>query len=328
MCFYAILNHIIGEKIKMNIFVTGATGFIGRYLVKELLDHKYNVTILSRKKSKTIPNTTQIIGDITQPETFSKHLSEIDAVFHNAAYAMDHGKKKDFFNINVQGTKNVADACIQNNIPHLIYTSSAGVYGYPKQGTIITEDTEKKPLNLYQKTKWLGEVALQEYTTLKVSAIRPPLVFGPEAPAIKIAFEKLKKHKFPYIGSGEQLLPIAHPIDVVRCMRAIFEKDTKGDVFNVVSFQVSIKDFMETLAKKTGVTPPQKHVPFFLAYTAATFSELFSKDPDLTRFRVKSLGCTRIISAEKAKRSLGFTPNFDFEQTVEDIVQWYHQDFS
>jgi 2-alkyl-3-oxoalkanoate reductase len=312
----------------MNIFVTGATGFIGRYLVQELLDHNYEVTILSRKKSKTIPNTTQIIGDITQPETFSKHFSEIDAVFHNAAFAMDHGKKKDFFNINVQGTRNVAQACIQNNVSHLIYTSSAGVYGYPKQGTVITEDTVKKPLNLYQKTKWLGEVALKEYDSLKISAIRPPLVFGPEAPAIQIAFDKLKKHKFPYIGSGEQLLPIVHPVDVVRCMRAILEKDTKGDVFNVLSFQVSIKEFMETIAKKTGISPPQKHVPFFLAYTAATFSELFSKDPDLTRFRVKSLGCTRIISAEKAKRVLGFTPMFDFEHTATDIAQWYHQKFS
>lgn len=310
----------------MKVFITGATGFIGGYLVQELLSHNYEIKILSRSKSKTIPQTEQIIGDITRPETFVDELSDVDAVFHNAAYAMDHGKKQDFYNINVQGTKNVADACVKNDISHLIYTSSAGVYGYPKQGTIITENTEKKPLNLYQKTKWLGEVALKEYDSLKVSAIRPPLVFGPGSPALKIAFEKLKQGKFPYIGSGKQRLPIAHPKDVASCMRTILEKDEMGEVFNVLSFQVSITDFIETITKKTNLSTPKKHVPFFLAYTAAMFSEVFSKDPNLTRFRVKSLGCTRLINADKAKKQLGFEPTIDFKQTIEDIVNWYNTD--
>ena len=307
----------------MKVFITGATGFIGRYLVQELLSHNYDVTILSRSKSKSIPNTTQVIGDITQPKTFTDELKDVDAVFHNAAYAMDHGKKQDFYKINVQGTRNVAEACVSHDISHLIYTSSAGVYGYPKEGTVITEECAKKPMNLYQKTKWLGEVALREYKSLKTSAIRPPLVFGPGSPALKIAFENLKKQKFPYVGSGKQLLPITHPVDVARCMRLILEHDKKGEVFNVLSFQTSIINFMETITKKTGLTPPQKHVPFALAYTAAFFSELFSKNPALTRFRVKSLGCTRIISADKAKEKLGYKPAYDFEKTVNDIVEWY-----
>ena len=311
----------------MNIFITGATGFIGSYLVKELLDHNHQLTILIRDESKKIPGTTSVLGDITKPETYRNAFQGMDAVFHNAAYAMDHGKKHDFYHVNVQGTRNIAEACINAKVPHLIYTSSAGVYGYPKQGTIITEDTPKKPLNLYQKTKWEGEIALKDYhDSLKISAIRPPLVFGPESPALRIAFENLKKQKFPYVGSGEQLLPIAHPVDVARLMRFILEKDTIGDVFNVLSFQVSIKKFMETITTKTGLNPPQKHVPFVLAYTAAMFSEFFSKQPTLTRFRVKSLGCTRLINADKAKEKLGFTPEKDFNATVDDIVSWYNKE--
>lgn len=312
----------------MNVFITGATGFIGRYLVQELLDHNYKITILSRSKTKTIPHTEQVIGDITRPESFNETLSDIDVVFHNAALAKDYGKKQDFYKTNVQGTKNVADACVQHDISHLIYTSSAGVYGYPKQGQTITEESPKKPMNAYQKTKWLGEEVLKEYNSLKISAIRPPLVFGPGSPALQIAFEKLKKQKFPYIGSGKQVLPIVHPVDVARCMRLILEKDDQGEIYNVLSFQVSIKKFMETITQKTGLTPPKKHVPFSLAYTAALFSEVFSQNPDLTRFRVKSLGCTRIISADKAKDQLGYQPTYDFDQTVEEIVQWYNKDLN
>ena len=94
----------------MKVFITGATGFIGGYLVQELLNHDYEIKILSRNKSKIIPQTEQIIGDITRPETFVDELSDVDAVYHNAAYAMDHGKKQDFYRSNVQGTKNVAEA--------------------------------------------------------------------------------------------------------------------------------------------------------------------------------------------------------------------------
>jgi len=307
----------------MNIFITGATGFIGGYLVSELLQKNYKITFLTRDSAKTIPNTKAIIGDITKPDSFIDALQDIDVVFHNAAYAMDYGKKQDFYESNVQGTKNVADACVKHDVSHLIYTSSAGVYGYPKQGTVITEDTPKKPLNLYQKTKWLGEKALADYNSLKVSAIRPPLVFGPGSPALKIAFENLQKQKFPYIGSGEQQLPIIHPADVALCMRLILENDTQGEIFNVVGFHTTISRFIATITKQTGIQPPTKHVPYGLAYTAALFSELFSKQPTLTRFRVKSLGCTRIINADKAKRQLGFNPRYDFEKTVEDIVQWY-----
>lgn len=310
----------------MKLFITGATGFIGGFLVKELLKNDYEIKILSRDLNKSIKGTEQIIGDIRDKQSFSDQLSDVDAVFHNAAYAMDHGKKEDFYQINVQGTKNVAEACVDNGIKHLIYTSTAGIYGYPKQGTIITEDTEKHPLNLYQKTKWLGEIALNNYDELTVSAIRPPLVFGPGSPALRIAFDKLSKGKFPYIGSGDQILPIVHPVDVARCMRLILENDTEGEAFNVLGFQASIKLFLETIAEKTNIPSPQKHVPYSLAYLASMFSEFFSKDPNLTRFRVKSLGCSRLISAEKAEKIIGYKPNYDFDKTVNDIVKWYHEE--
>lgn len=312
----------------MNIFITGASGFIGRYLIKELIDQGYQITGLSREAQPSQEGIDFITGDITKPESFSSALKNMDMVFHNAAYAMDWGKKNDFYEINVKGTKNVAEACREHGIQHLIYTSSAGVYGYPKDETTITEETEKKPLNMYQKTKYDGEKVLREYNDLTVSAIRPPLVFGPGSPALKIAFSNLRKGKMIYIGDGTQQLSIAHPLDVARCMRLIAEKDTKGEVFNVVSFICQIKEFMQTIAEKTGITPPTKHVPFSLAYAVAWLTEMLKKNPTLTRFRVKSLGTTRIISADKAKRLLDYSPSYDFSSTVEEIAEWYKKDLA
>ena len=312
----------------MNVFITGASGFIGQYLTKELINNGYQITGLSRRTQPSREGVSFITGDITKPETFSFALKNIDLVFHNAAYAMDWGKKKDFYEINVKGTKNVAEACKEHGIKHLVYTSSAGVYGYPKDKKVITEETEKNPLNMYQKTKYEGEKVLREFDDLTVSAIRPPLVFGPGSPALKIAFSNLKNGKMMYIGDGTQQLSIAHPVDVARCMRLIAEKDTKGEVFNVVSFICQINDFMETIAEKTRIDPPSKHVPFSVAYTVAWLTEMVKKNPTLTRFRVKSLGTTRIISADKAKQSLGYVPKYDFSSTIHEITEWYKKDLA
>ena len=99
----------------MNVLVTGSTGFIGKHLVKELIDHKYNVCVLSRR-SITDKNINIFKGDITKKETIIDAFKGIDAVFHNAAYAMDWGDKKEIKKINIEGTRNVADVCIMKNI--------------------------------------------------------------------------------------------------------------------------------------------------------------------------------------------------------------------
>lgn len=125
----------------MKVLVTGGNGFIGSYLVKELEEHSYDVKIFCRScKGKNVIN-----GDIRNEKSILKATKGIDAVFHNAALAMDWGKKRDFYETNVKGTENVVKACIENGIERLIYTGSAGVYGFPNSMKPITEESPKKP---------------------------------------------------------------------------------------------------------------------------------------------------------------------------------------
>ena len=305
--------------------MTGASGFIGGYLIKELIDRGYSVKGMTRRKNFKIAvaGAETVTGDITRYDDVKLAMKDVDAVFHNAAYALDWGKRKDFFLVNVQGTKNVADACLKEGVKRIVYTSSAGVYGYPKGLREIDEDTPKKPLNVYQKTKLLGEEVLGGYEELHVSIVRPPMVFGPGSPALKILFSTLKKHEMVYVGSGEQRISIAHPCDVARCLRLALERDRYGDSFNVVSFICKIKDFIEEIATQIGLSPPEKHVPYSVAYLTAIFKEFLSSNPSVTRFRAKSLGTTRVISYKKASMKLGYKPLYDFNMTVKEIVEWY-----
>jgi len=309
----------------MKILVTGASGFIGSYLVKDLLNQGHTLHTFTRKKDFTIEGTETFTGDIKDINSLKPAFKDVDAVIHNAAYANDWGKKKIFFEANVNGTRNIADACIKYGVNRLLYTSTAGIYGFPNSLTPIKEEdgATPKPLNPYGASKIESEKLLQQYNDLKITIFRPPMVFGAGGKPSRILLSTIEQGKAAYIGKGEKHISIVHPADVAQCFQLALNKEIEG-VFNTVSFYCTIKEIFEASAKKLGVEPPQKHFPFFIAYLSGFFSELFAKEePSLTRFRVIKLGTSRIIDGEKAKKELGFKPQYDLEKTVNDMVSWY-----
>jgi nucleoside-diphosphate-sugar epimerase len=98
-------------------------------------------------------------------------------------------------------------------------------------------------------------------------------------------------------------------------------------VFNVVSFNCLVQDLFTSLTTSLGINPPQRHIPYSLAYTAALLSEAFAylmgREPQLTRYRVKCFGTDRQIDAHKAEEILEFSPTYDLASTVADVVSWY-----
>lgn len=307
----------------MRVLVTGASGFIGRYLVKKLAERGYEVFALARRNFK-IEFAEVIRGDITDIESLLPAVSKVDAVFHNAGYADDRGKKRDFYRVNVNGTKNVAEACRMKGVQRIVYTSSAGVYGFPNKKEPLTEESPKKPMNAYHKSKLEGENVLKKYTEMKISVIRPPLVLGAGARAGETILKRIENGKIAYIGNGENFISIAHPIDASSCMIKALEKDEEGDVFNAVSFHCRIRELIEEITREMNIELKEKHIPYSIAYLISIFSEKFSKNEfSLTRYRVKSFGRNRIISFEKAKKKLGYTPEYDLKKTVKEMVEWY-----
>ena len=308
----------------MKVLITGASGYIGRYLVDELIEHGHEVKTLTRQSSLKIKDVEIVCGDILKPESFLFALDGVDDVFHNAAYVVDWGKKDEIYRTNVEGTRNIAEARKKKGVDKIIYTSSAGVYGFPNIDDEITEESPKNPLNMYQKSKLDGEDVLKKYEDMNISVIRPPLALGGTGMAGKIILEKIEQGKMTYVGSGDQSISLVHPNDVVQCLRLALENDGKHDTFNVVSFICTIKELFDEIANQLGVDPPKKRLSYIIAYCAAFFAELFAtKEPSLTRFRVKSLGTTRKISCERTKKEIWYEPKYDLQSTVKDMVSWY-----
>lgn len=308
----------------MKALITGATGFIGRYLLEDLIKNNYELRVLTRQTSYKYKNIDTFKGDITKKDTIVDAFQGIDIVFHNAAYAMDWGNKYEIYNANVQGTRNVADICKKKKIQRLIFTSSAGVYGFPNSKLEIDENFIKKPFNYYHKSKLESEYVLQKYTDLKVSIIRPCLVLGAGSNAVKILLRRIEQNKMRYIGTGDSYISLVHPYDVVQCLRLAAEKDKENNVFNSVSFTCTVKELINEITNLMEIEVLNKNIPFFIAYLNAFFNEVFIKNnPAMTRYRVKLFGTNRIISNKKAIQKLGFKPKYNLYDLVYDMVSWY-----
>jgi len=159
----------------MKVLVTGGAGFIGKYLVEDLIEKNNLVTIFddfSNSSKKSISylvsmGTKVIEGDITNPSEIFNAVKDQDIVIHLAAKISVKESIKnpsETFHVNVDGTKNVLTACFKNNIKNLIVASSASVYGESQSSEIkLSEDTEKKPVSPYGESKMKMEQEIKKF---------------------------------------------------------------------------------------------------------------------------------------------------------------------
>ncbi len=323
----------------MQALVTGGTGFIGSHLTDELIEQGYKVRVMRRTTSTTKAligkKASFALGDLTDPESLVRACEHVDVVFHVAALPRDWGPKKTFFDINVDGTKNLLDACVKNKVPRFVFMSSAAVYGFPKTTMPITEEYQKKPTAKYGESKLIAEQMVWAYAKkydMAVSAIRSPLVVGPRDSLITpFLVQALKQGRLFYIGNGQQQISISDGRDVASCLRLSSETDNAaGQVYNVKSFDSTPKQLIETLAEKIHVPAPKTHRSYLQAYLVASLIEVVwvlrrKQNPPFTRHKVKVLGHARRLDITKAERELHYKPRYTLTSTIDDLVGWYQQ---
>ena len=335
-----------------NIFVTGATGFIGSHLVKRLLKEGYQVTVLLRKHSSTqyIPTNKvkTVFGDIRDYQSLQQGMEGSQVVFHNAALARDWGRKKDFHDINVKGTRNVLKAAKANNIKFIILTSTTGVLGEENCREAKSENFPYKPklsyflsnifesdMNHYRYTKMLAERGAIDFcrkNNISLTIVRPTWVYGPR-----------EFHAGPYyfcqaISRGTRFFPgcrtnkfhVIYASDLVKAMILILKKHLKGiQVFNIGGNNVSTMDefwglFCKYLNKKKPV-----YLPKWLVYPIGFFMEIWykflkiEKPPLLTRARVGMCYYSNVYDISKAKKVLNYEAKTPLTRGIRTTVRWW-----
>lgn len=291
----------------MNVLVTGATGFIGRHLVKRLFElESYNIFCLVRNpaKAKALePYGVKLIyADIADKSSLDKVLNyKIDVVFHCAAY-VDNKPLDLLQKTNVEGTENICRLSLKLGAERLVYLSSVAVICGNSQ-EVLTEGLPYKATNSYGESKIEAEKRVLEYRQrgLRVVIIRPPMVYGEDEPhALKLLLGLLRLRIFPLIGKAQNKLHLVYVENVVEAIIYSLGKEEflEGSFFVADNEVLSLREVFTILSEGAGYKPP---------FTAPDFLKPFLLRLPYIGKKVSSLLKSRVFSIERIQ-SLGFNP--------------------
>lgn len=321
----------------MRILVTGGGGFLGSYIIKELLKNPtYLVTNFSRHPYSHLEDmgVPTLRGDLRKAADVEKALSQgFDAVFHVAALAGVWGSYKDYFETNYIGTKNLVEASIANGVTRFVYTSTPSVV-FGKDDLLGVDEEQAYPsehLNAYGETKTMAEkLVLQsnDSQSFMTCAIRPHLIWGPGDPHLfPRVIQKGKEGKLRIVGDGENLVDIIYVENAALAHVQAFEhlkpnSSVCGQAYFIGQERpVKLWDFINQVLGHVKVEPVMKSIDLTSAYRLGWMFEKLYKiagiqkpEPPMTRFVALNLGKSHYFSHNKAKKDFGYYPKISIEE--------------
>lgn len=320
------------------VLVTGATGFLGKYLIEELLNNDYEVVAQGRKEN--------VLSDIKEKynvKILKCSLDEIknvelkvDYVIHAAALSTVWGKWEDFYNSNVIGTENVIDFCKKNSVKRLVYVSSPSIYSAKYDRLNIKEDDFDKnnQLNFYIKSKILAEnlINSMEDDKLEKVIIRPRGLFGiGDTSIIPRLIKANRKIGIPLFNDGKNIVDITCVENVALALRlAIESKNAVGNTYNITNGEPrEFKNILEELFEQINESPKYLKINLNLMYGVSSIIEFIYKlfhiykEPMITKYNICTLGYSQTLNIEKAKKDLNYIP----KMTLSEGIKKYAEDY-
>lgn len=325
-------------KMMSKVLITGSNGFIGSHLVEHLLKQGYDIRCLVRPTSNLrwisqLP-IELVFGSIADFESLLPAVRGVDYVYHLGGTLRSHDKN-DFFKINVEGTRNILEACRQQQI-HLnrfIYVSSQAAAGPSTDGKPLTEDDPPRPVSIYGQSKLQAEHVVLEFRQyFPITIVRPPVVFGPRDDDLLNIFKTIKWGLKPVVGKDEKLFSLIYVLDLVRGIQLAGEHpQAENEIFFLAdSLVYSWLDIENAIAKTMAQKTLTIHIPEIGLDLAANVNEqlcrLLNRDPMLNRDKVmemKQRGWQ--VDSSKAKRTMGFVTNYTLDQGLAETYRWYRQ---
>ena len=322
------------------VLVTGATGFLGKYVVKELVEHGYQVRAFGRnsKVGRSLENSSVSFfqGDLTKAEDVLEAFKEMDMVVHAGALSTVWGPWEDFYQANVLGTKYVLEACRQTGIQRLVYVSSPSIYAAPKDQLAIKESDapEENNLNNYIRSKLASEKLFKDYPDVPSIILRPRGLFGVGDTSILPRVINLsQKIGIPLIGDGRQLMDMTCVENVALAIRlAIETPEAKGEVYNITNGEPrAFRDLLEESLTGLGYPIKYRKLPAALLSGIASSLEFLYKtlnlkgEPALTLYTYYLLRYSQTLDISKAEKELGYHPKISISEGIEQYVQDYRK---
>ena len=334
-----INNESIDRQEAEKVLVTGGGGFLGKAIVRRLIDKGDNVLSLARNFYPVLAEmgVNQIQGDISNSEIVARACEDRDIVYHVAAKPPPWGKYSDYYDTNVKGTQNVIDACIQQKVSRLIYTSTPSVIfnGNDLEGV---DESFPYPQNYnayYPETKAIAEqrVVKSVSDTLRAIILIPHEIWGPEdphfLPRLLVRAKKLKR-----IGDGKNIVDTTY-IDNAADAH-IFAADKlkenpklSGNIYFISQGEpIAAWDMVNAILKSAGHGPVKGSISHRTAWLIGAVLEFFyrtfriSGEPRMTRFLADAFATSHWFDISAAKNDLGYTPKISTEEGLRRLEEW------
>ncbi|MCE5194753.1 MAG: NAD(P)-dependent oxidoreductase [Nitrospiraceae bacterium] len=316
----------------MKTLVTGATGFIGSFLVEELLKQGHQVTCLVRKTSNLRwiedLDVKLIYGDCSDKQSLLDSIADadFDYVFHLAGITKTFDAKN-FFHINAKGTENLIETVAEKNpsIKKFVYLSSLAAAGPSHDGKPLNESFEPRPVSSYGKSKLEGEKRVLKYKDqMPVIIIRPPAVYGPRDRDMYTLFKLVKKGiSFCW---GSCYYSLIYVEDLAKGIALSAENDSKsGEVYYLSDNRVySNEDIVNEISSAVETKPVKFKIPRFIMPLIANIGQKISKDSIINIDKIKELQYSYwTCNSSKAQNELGFSPKVRIKEGVKWTADWY-----
>jgi len=318
----------------MRVLVTGGSGFIGSWVVRELLARGHSVRVLVRPQSNlaNLAGTAAELvgGDVLDRASVEAAVAGCEGVVHTAGIVRFGGGEERLRAVNEAGVESVLGAALRAGVRRAVVTSSTAVMGGQREPVVADEATSSNALELgidYFTSKARGEeVALSMFEKgLPVVAVRPAVVLGPgdvyrSSAGTVLA---LARGSIPfYVEGGASFCDVR---DVARGHVEALERGTPGEPYILGGTNLTTTDMVRRVAQASGAKPPRR-VPYLLALASAAAGEWIGRrrgrEPRISAQLVRASHLYTFVSSERAVRELGYAIR-PFEETLRDTLRWF-----
>ena len=322
----------------MQVLVTGATGFVGGNLARELWHRGYQVRALVRAGSDTLTikgtDIHQVEGDLLDRESLSKAMADCEGVFHcAAAYTFWSRDPQKVRRTNVEGTVNALECARDAGVERVVYTSTVSTIGVPEDGSLGDESTPLSRGTLhghYKQSKFDAEKEAMRLAAegVPVVVVNPTTPVGPwdvkPTPTGKIILDFLRRRIPAYLATGMNLVDVA---DVCAGHITALERGRIGQRYILGNRNVTLKELFAMLSQTTGLSAPRVRLPYWLVVGAgyaeqAISAGLLRREPLIPVEGVLASRKPAWVSSQRAITELEL-PQSPVEGALEKAAEWY-----
>jgi nucleoside-diphosphate-sugar epimerase len=320
--------------------VTGGGGFLGRRVVELLLERGDQVRFLARGRYPEVESlgARGFQVDLRDKDKLAEVVRGVDVVHHVASKAGYWGSRDEYYTINVEGTKNLLEACQAAGTPRLVYTSTPSVIGYEHDA----EGIEAAPYpprweSVYGETKALAEQLVLGAQGLLAVSLRPHLVIGPrDNNLLPRVVERARQGRLMIVGDGQNKVDLTYVdnaawahLDAADALHRPSPACAGKAYFISNDEPVKLWDWVNVFLPRVGAPPVTRKIGLGAASGLGGMMELayrvlpLSGEPRMTRFLAAALARSHWYSMEPAKRDLGYQIRVPLQEGTDRTVAWF-----